>query len=107
MNPAWSFLVTFWQYLPWVAVAMMAGLALRKRRESRALLVQTVGAGALFVLAMAKWVIVDLLLRWLNAQGMITAGEYIFGFLLFVSLCTFAGGYCAERFARRKPEQAP
>ena len=106
MSAVWSFLITFWQYLPWIAIALMAGLALRKRTDSRTLLLQAGGAAAMFVLAMAQWVIVELLMRGLKASSnWIDGGNYVFGFLLFVALCAFAVGYCLERFARRKPEE--
>jgi len=105
MNPALSFMATFFQYLPWIAIALMATLALRKRKESRMLMLQAAGAGAMFVLAVAQWVIVELILKvGFKAWNLVSAGNYIFGFLLFVALCTFAAGYCGERFARRKPE---
>ena len=106
MSTAWSFLITFWQFLPWIAIALVAALALRKRTDSRTLLLQAGGAAAMFVLAMAQWVIVELIMKGLNASAkLIQAGNYVFGFLLFVALCTFAAGYCVERFARRKPEE--
>jgi hypothetical protein len=104
---AGSFLFTFWMVLPWVAIAMVAGLAWRKRTHSTSLLLQAGGAAAIVVLAVAQWVIVRLLLEGLGARAsFVSAGNIIFGFLLFVALCTFAAGYCAERFARRKPEEA-
>ena len=105
MSNVWSFLLTFWQYLPWIAIALMGVLALRKRADSRSLRLQAGGAAAMFVLAMAQWVIVELILKGLKAWNLVAAGNYIFGFLLFVALCTFAAGYCAERFTRRKPEE--
>src|SRR5438128_8635550 len=84
MKPVWTFLATFWQYLPWIAIALMAGMALRKRMISRALMLQAGGAAAMFVLAMAQWVIVELILKGLGAkQSYIDGGNYVFGFFLF------------------------
>ena len=98
----WQLMFTLWAYLPWVAIGFMAGIALRKRRESRALMLQALGACAMFLLGAAQWVIVDFLFSYFGMGGKITsAARIIFSFLLFVALTTFAVGYCAERFKRK------
>lgn len=102
MHMVWSLMFALWDYLPWVAIGLMAGLALRKRRESRSLMMQAAGACAMFLLGAAKWVIVDFLFEFFNTGEKLTkAANIIFGFLLFCALAIFALGYCAERFRRR------
>lgn len=112
MSTFWSLMITFWAYLPWVAVALMAALALRKRRESRSLLLQAAGASAMFLLAVLQWVI-----EWIFAITHLTAPvgtttapsnsrlvaneQAVFSFLFFLALAIFALGYCLERFKRR------
>ncbi|HVT80516.1 MAG TPA: hypothetical protein VHM90_07660 [Phycisphaerae bacterium] len=100
-----GFFIAFWAYLPWVAVALMAAVTLRKYRESRMLMLQAIGAGALFVLGMGRWLVVDVVLAWMKATGTMHAANIIFGFLSFLALLAFAAGYCGERFARRKPAE--
>ena len=100
----WSLFVTFWKYLPWVAIALMAALAFRKRMESKSLMLQAVGAAGIFFLRMAQWVIVSLLLTKLGASfSVLNAANIIFEFLLFMSLLAFAAGYCMERISRGRP----
>jgi hypothetical protein len=101
MHMLWEILITFWSYLPWVAIALMAGLALRRRKESKALLMQAVGASAYFLLGIVQFVVV-LMLRYFSAGKLLDAAAYIFGFLMFLALVLFALGYCLERFTRRK-----
>jgi hypothetical protein len=101
MNTLWQFLFEFWAALPWVFIALMAALAFRKTPDNRYLMLQTLGAAGMFVLAIAQF-LVNFLLAWLNAPSSArTATAYIFGFLLFLSLTLFAIGYCLERFKRR------
>lgn len=106
MTTVWLLILTFCGDLPWVAVALMAALALRRRKDSTPLMLQALGAAAGFILGIGQWVLVDLILKGLNAApSLITASRNIFGFLLFLALATFALGYCAERFTQRKPAQ--
>jgi len=101
MQMVWSLMFALWRYLPWVAIGLMAGLALRKRRESRSLMLQAAGACGTFLLGAGKWVVVELLLRGLGASDRYTKpADAIFEFLLFVALAAFAVGYCAERLKR-------
>ena len=100
MGTLWSLLIAIWMYLPWVAIAMMAALALHRRKESQSLLLQAAGASALFLLGVVHW-----LFNWLfsSAASIRIGGDYVFGFLEFVALAAFALGYCVERF--RRPRQ--
>ena len=93
----------FCNYLPWLAIALVAGLALRKKKDSTALLLQAGSAAALFLLALGRWFIVTLLLGTLVKAGpkVMEASHIIFAFLLFVALVGFAVGYCAERLKRQ------
>jgi len=101
MNTLWLFLFAFWGSLPWVFVALMAALALRKTPDNRFLILQALGASGMFVLAISQF-LVNFLLAWMNAPVSVrNPTSYIFGFLLFVALATFAAGYCLERFKRR------
>ena len=101
MDKFWSFLFIFWGSLPWVFIALMAVLALRKSPDNRFLMLQALGAAGMFGLAIAQFLI-NFLLSWLNAPTSVqTPANYIFGFLLFLSLALFATGYCLERFKRK------
>jgi len=106
MTTIWLLILTFFRDLPWIAVALMAALALRRRKDSTALMLQALGAAASFILGIGQWVFVDLILKGLNASPtLLTASRNIFSFLLFIALATFALGYCAERFFPRPPAQ--
>ena len=97
----WSLMAALWSYLPWIAIGFMAGLAFRKRRESRSLMLQAAGACSMFLLGAAQWIVVDFLLVFFRATpGVISFSRNIFSFLLFVALAAFAVGYCAERLKR-------
>ena len=99
-------LLSFFNGLPWVAIALMSVLALRRRKDSKPLMLQAVGAAAAFVLALGQWFFVDLILLLLHATpAVVVAARDAFGFLLFIALATFAVGYCAERLALGKPAQ--
>jgi hypothetical protein len=101
MTTLWLFLFSFWAVLPWVFIGLMAALALRRQPDNRYLMLQAVGASSMFVLAMAQWVI-DALFGYFQMSTTIrNPTNYIFGFLLFMALATFAAGYCLERFKRR------
>jgi hypothetical protein len=101
MTTLWLFLFSFWAVLPWVFIGLMAALSLRKQPDNRYLMLQTLGAASMFVLSMAQWVI-DMLFNYFQMTPTIrTPTNYIFGFLLFLALATFAAGYCLERFKRR------
>jgi len=106
MATMWSLFFTFCWYLPWVPIALVGGLAMR-RAPSRGLMLQTLAAGALFLLGMGEWSVLWLMrvvnvpLRAINAAGT------IFDFLLFVSLVAFAMGFCVERLGRRRGGDVP
>jgi hypothetical protein len=104
MSQLMAFFIAFWTYLPWVAIGLMAALAWRKRQESKALLMQALGAGGAFLFGMGHWLVIQVLI-WMNAPKLAAAASYIFAFLSFMALLIFAAGYCGERFAKRKPEQ--
>jgi hypothetical protein len=101
MGSLWLLFITFWRFLPWIAVAMMAGLSLHRRKDSYSLLLQAAGAGAMFLLGIVQW-----MFNWLfsSAPKILVGGEYVFGFLFFIALSAFALGYCIERF--RRPAQS-
>lgn len=105
MHMVWSLMFTLWYFLPWVAIGFMAGLTFRKRRESRSLMLQAIGACSMFLLGAAQWVVMEFILKGLAHfaydSKTISAGNAIFEFLLFLALAIFALGYCAERFKRR------
>ncbi len=94
-------------YLPWVAVAVVAALAWRRKKDSAAIFLQAAGAAGLFLLALARWLVINLLLQTVIKADpkILEAARAIMGFLLFVALAAFALGYCLERLARRKPAQ--
>lgn len=102
MKTLWDLVLTFIAYLPWLAIGAMAGWSLSKRKDSKMLLLQALGAAGMFVLGLAEWFVLTIL-GWMNQYGMLyTSARTIFGFLLFVSLAMFAAGYCLERFKNRK-----
>ncbi len=102
MGMIWSLFATLWNFLPWVAIGLMAGAALHRRKESRLLMLQAGGACAMFLLGAAQWVIVDFLLPFFRATYAVTHfAQDIFAFLLFIALSAFAVGYCGERMSRR------
>ena len=101
-----SLFFAFLMSLPWIAIGLMAALALRKRKDSKTLKLQAGGAAAMFVITMGQWLIVKLIMEGLKATPtFIDHVNVIFSFLLFLALVAFAIGYCAERFARRNPEK--
>jgi uncharacterized paraquat-inducible protein A len=102
-----SLVVTAFSVLPWLAVGAVAALALRRQKNSLPLMTQCGAALALFLLPLARWLLVDLFLSALIKAGpkILEAAHIIFGFLLFLSLAAFALGYCLERLARSKPAQ--
>jgi len=104
-----TFFIRFWQYLPWVAIGLMAMVSLRKQKESKGLLLQAGGAGSMFLLGMLRWFVIEVLMAWMNGSQKFPkirdGTDIIFQFLLFLALLSFAAGYCAERFARRKPAE--
>ncbi len=100
-----TFFIRFWEYLPWIAIGLMAAMALRKRHDSKTLMLQAGGAGAMFVLGMGRWLGVEVILKAMNTPRLANAADNIFEFLFFLALLAFAAGYCGERFARRKPAE--
>ncbi len=103
MTLLWHLFVTFCNLLPWVAIALMAALALRKRKQSTPLMLQAGGAAAMFILGLGQWVI-EALVYWMFGYGAAySATSTIFSFLLFIALATFALGYCMDHLASRKP----
>ena len=106
MQTLWSLLIVFWKFLPWVAIAMMAALALHRRRESHPLLLQAVGASASFLVGMVQWVIEWILTATGASASVFRAEQIIINFLLFIGLSIFAFGYCVERF-RRPAQNSP
>jgi hypothetical protein len=104
MMTLWSLLIVFVSNLPWVAVALVAALALRRRKESTALMLQALGAAAMFVGALGQTLILHLV-EWLGVLAVVHPTEIIFRFLLFVSLAAFALGFCLEHLARPRPVQ--
>jgi hypothetical protein len=105
MSQLMTFFIRFWEYLPWVAVGLMAAMALRKRHDSKALMLQACGASAMFLLGMGHWLGVEVILRAMNTPKLAYAADNVFEFLFFLALLAFAAGYCGERFARRKPAE--
>ena len=106
MNFLLSFIVACCFALPWLAMAAVAGLAWKKQKTSKLLLLQAGGAILMFLAVMGHWAIVDILLGWLIHPDYrwIDAAGYIFSFMKFVALIAFAAGYCLEKF--KKPAGA-
>jgi hypothetical protein len=100
-----NFIIACIAILPWFVIALFAALALRRQKQSAALRFQTFGAASLFVGTLAQMIVVKILHVLGVSQAGITPVDYIFGFLLFLSLAAFALGYCLERLARNKPAQ--
>lgn len=95
-----SLLLVFARYLPWVFIALVGALALRRRTDSKALLFQALGASACFVFGIARWVVAWVLSLTSASGNVYTAIYTIFDFLLFVALAVFALGYCMEKLRR-------
>jgi hypothetical protein len=89
--------------LAWGAIALMALLALRFRKQSTPLKLQTMGATAMAALGLVQWVLQHLI-GWIIGYGNITfALGLIFQILTLVAICTFALGYCLGYFSSNKP----
>lgn len=98
----WSLFINSLMILPWIAVALVALVALRRDRQSLILQMQCFGAAGFFLITLTQWVI-SKLLQWTAAPTWVHSGaSALFAFFLFVSLTTFALGYCAEKLSRQK-----
>ena len=61
MSALWSIIVTFWMNLPWIAIALMAVFAWLRQKDSKALIMQALGAVGYFALVIGEWLVLWLL----------------------------------------------
>jgi hypothetical protein len=109
INSLWNFFVWIFTHIPWLFIALAAAMVLAKRRKSLPILLQTIGAMGMFLIAGARWLVLWLL-QLSGANIDIWRGAYaIFSFLTIVAFLIFAAGFAWEKFQqwRETPAEAP
>ena len=103
MNVVITLFTTFIYNLPWIAIGLLAALALRRHKTSKALMLQAAGAALTVLLAFGRWLVIDVIMFGLDVRPTLINGtHYIFAFLMFLALAAFALGYCIDHFSKRK-----
>jgi hypothetical protein len=108
MTTFWSFVTVSYTNLPWLIIAAAAAFAFFKGRKNAPLILQTLGALALFAIAYLRWIVMWLL----NNSSSITISAYSLIFTLFnglfiIAILLFTTGYCWEKFAAATGKTVP
>jgi xanthosine utilization system XapX-like protein len=100
MTP-WNVLISFAYALPWLLIAIAAGLALLKRKSAPPLILQLLGAAGTLIAYPIRALITALLTATHAPVQAHAAAGYIMTFFTFLFLLLFAIGYAWEKLARK------
>jgi len=90
--------------LPWAMITVV-GVWAFAHKKSKLLAVQTLGAGAYFLLLPLHWALMWLLVR-VDAPSAVTySADVVVRFLEWLALVVFAAGFCWEKWKAYKNEK--
>jgi hypothetical protein len=100
---SWAFM-----NLPFLFIALAAGLAWTRRKKSVPLTLQVLGAFGLFTVAAARWLVVWILGLMGARYSLYSLIYIVFNFLTALMLLLFAAGYIWEKYRqwREGPAEA-